>query len=210
MASVPLEVKVFADWACFTRPELKVERVSYPTMTPTAAQGVLEAIFWKPEFRWVIREIVVLKPIAYTGILRNEVNNRASERSARAWEKAGAGGSSPARIVPNGTRSPCGMSRTSSARMSRSNPASTRPPQNTGISSAAVSNAGNATRNRISGAVNSPPILKSPRPTTHQSTSQWDSDACCLHSTTRMIARAVPGPASSTPSLRMASSGFLA
>ncbi len=92
MASVPLEVKVFADWACFTRPELKVERVSYPTMTPTAAQGVLEAIFWKPEFRWVIREIVVLKPIAYTGVLRNEVNNRASERSARAWEKAGAGG----------------------------------------------------------------------------------------------------------------------
>lgn len=91
MPFMPLEVKVFADWACFTRPELKVERVSYPMMTPTAAQGVLEAIFWKPEFRWVIREIAVLEPIQYVGFLRNEVNNRASERSARAWDKAGSG-----------------------------------------------------------------------------------------------------------------------
>lgn len=92
MTHVPLEVKVRGDWACFTRPELKVERVSYPMMTPTAAQGVLEAVFWKPEFRWVVREIAVLNPITYVGILRNEVNSRASERSARAWDKAGAGG----------------------------------------------------------------------------------------------------------------------
>jgi CRISPR-associated protein Cas5d len=61
-------------------------------MTPTAARGVLEAIFWKPEFRWNVREIVVTRPIEYVGIMRNEVNTRASERSARAWEKAGVGG----------------------------------------------------------------------------------------------------------------------
>lgn len=87
----PLEVKVWGDWACFTRPEMKVERVSYPVMTPSAARGVLEAIFWKPEFTWVVREIVVLNPIAYFSILRNEVNSLASERSARSWEKSGGG-----------------------------------------------------------------------------------------------------------------------
>ncbi|MGC4105325.1 MAG: type I-C CRISPR-associated protein Cas5c [Thermomicrobiales bacterium] len=92
MTHIPLEVTVWGGFACFTRPELKVERVTYPVMTPTAARGVLEAIFWKPEFRWNVREIVVAKPIEYVGIMRNEVNNRASERSARAWEKAGIGG----------------------------------------------------------------------------------------------------------------------
>lgn len=57
----PVEVQVWGDWACFTRPELKAERVSYPTMTPSAARGVLESIFWKPEFSWRIREIHVLR-----------------------------------------------------------------------------------------------------------------------------------------------------
>ena len=85
----PLEVKVSGDFACFTRPEMKVERVSYPVMTPSAARGVLEAIFWKPEFAWRVREIMILKPIHYLSILRNEVNNRASERSARDWSKNG-------------------------------------------------------------------------------------------------------------------------
>lgn len=92
MSHIPLEVKVWGDLACFTRPELKVERVTYPVMTPTAAQGVLEAIFWKPEIVWNIRDISVLKPVIYTGIMRNEINTRQSERSARAWEKAGSGG----------------------------------------------------------------------------------------------------------------------
>ena len=91
----PVEVKVWslpeAPYACFTRPEMKVERVSYPVMTPSAARGVLEAIFWKPEFSWRISEIVVLNPIAYFSILRNEVNTRASERSARGWERNGGG-----------------------------------------------------------------------------------------------------------------------
>src|SRR6476646_5828720 len=81
----PVEIKVWGEFACFTRPEMKVERVTYPVMTPSAARGVLEAIFWKPEFTWNIREIAVLKPIRYISILRNEVKSRASERSARGW-----------------------------------------------------------------------------------------------------------------------------
>lgn len=92
MTQKSLEVKVWGPWACFTRPEMKVERVTYPVITPTAAQGVLEAIFWKPEFTWRVNEIAVLEPIVYTNIMRNEVNSLASERSARGWEKAGRGG----------------------------------------------------------------------------------------------------------------------
>lgn len=66
------------EFACFTRPEAKVERVSYPIMTPSAARGILEAIFWHPEFTWAIREIRVLKPLRTFSILRNEVNNKMS------------------------------------------------------------------------------------------------------------------------------------
>ncbi len=87
----PLEVKVWGDFACFTRPEFGAERVSYEVMTPSAARGVLEAIFWKPEFRWLVREIRVLKPIRRFSILRNEMNSTQSERSARSWEKNGGG-----------------------------------------------------------------------------------------------------------------------
>ncbi len=87
----PLEVRVWGELACFTRPEMKVERVTYPVMTPSAARGVLEAIFWKPEFVWRVEEIWVLKPIQYFSILRNEVNSRASERAAAGWIKDGGG-----------------------------------------------------------------------------------------------------------------------
>jgi len=69
-----VKVRVWGDWACFTRPELKVERVSYPLMTPAAARGILEAIFWKRHlFRWVVQSITVLKPIQFVQIRRNEV-----------------------------------------------------------------------------------------------------------------------------------------
>lgn len=88
---VPVEVKVWAEMACFTRPEMKVERVTYPVMTPSAARGVLEAIFWKPEFAWRVREIAVLKPIQYTSFMRNEVKTRQSERVARRWATGGGG-----------------------------------------------------------------------------------------------------------------------
>jgi CRISPR-associated protein Cas5d len=87
----PLAVKVWGDFACFTRPEMKVERVSYPVMTPSAARGVLEAIFWKPEFEWQVREIWVLKPIKHFSILRNEINNKQSQRSAVSWAGSGGG-----------------------------------------------------------------------------------------------------------------------
>src|SRR5690242_13163874 len=87
----PLAVKVWDEYACFTRPEMKVERVSYPVMTPSAARGVLEAIYWKPECAWRVREVVVLNPIRYTSILRNEVNTRQSERTARDWARTGRG-----------------------------------------------------------------------------------------------------------------------
>lgn len=88
----PLEVRVWGEFACFTRPEMKVERVSYPIMTPSAARGVLEAIFWKPEFTWRVADIRVLKPVQYFSMLRNEVNSRASERVAVGWRSAGGSG----------------------------------------------------------------------------------------------------------------------
>ena len=89
--SPPLEIKIWGDFACFTRPEMKVERVSYPVITPSAARGALEAIFWKPEFTWMIEEIWVLKPIRYFSIMRNEVTSRASKSSADTWKKNGGG-----------------------------------------------------------------------------------------------------------------------
>ena len=67
-------VEVWGDYALFTRPELKVERVSYDVMTPSAARGLLEAIYWHPGMRWVIDRIYVLKPIRFTNIRRNEVS----------------------------------------------------------------------------------------------------------------------------------------
>jgi CRISPR-associated protein Cas5d len=87
----PVEVKVWGERACFTRPEMKAERVSYPVMTPSAARGVLEAIFWKPEFSWGVRELWVLKPVRHFSVVRNEVNGVASDRSARAWREKGGG-----------------------------------------------------------------------------------------------------------------------
>ncbi|MFQ5569376.1 MAG: type I-C CRISPR-associated protein Cas5c [Rhodothermales bacterium] len=79
----PLRVKVWGDRACFTRPEMKVERVSYEVMTPSAARGLLEAIYWKPEFRWRILRIHVLKPIHHVSILRNEVTKTISPGTVR-------------------------------------------------------------------------------------------------------------------------------
>lgn len=90
-AGPPLSVKVWGEFACFTRPEMKVERVTYPVMTPSAARGVLESIFWKPECAWRVREIWVLKDIRYFSILRNEVKKRASFDEARKWSRDGGG-----------------------------------------------------------------------------------------------------------------------
>lgn len=77
MKSPPaIRLRVWGDYACFTRPEMKVERVSYDVMTPSAARGVLEAIYWKPQIRWVIDQIHVLNPIRFTNLRRNEVASK--------------------------------------------------------------------------------------------------------------------------------------
>lgn len=76
MSTATFIIKAGGDYACFTNPGLKVERCTYPVMTPSAARGVLEAIFWKPQFRWEIREIKVLKPIKQISIMRNEIEDR--------------------------------------------------------------------------------------------------------------------------------------
>lgn len=66
-------IEVWGEFACFTRPEMKVERVSYDVMTPSAARAVFEAIFWRPAIRWQVRRIEVLRPIRWTNLRRNEV-----------------------------------------------------------------------------------------------------------------------------------------
>lgn len=70
-----VKIRVKGDYACFTQPALKVERMTYPCMTPSAARGVLECILWKPEFQWMIRRIRVLKPISFASFKRNELSS---------------------------------------------------------------------------------------------------------------------------------------
>lgn len=75
-------IKVWGDYACFTRPEMKVERVSYDVMTPSAARGILEAILWKPAICWRIAQIDVLNPIRWASVRRNEVGAVISPRAS--------------------------------------------------------------------------------------------------------------------------------
>lgn len=77
-----VKVKVWGDYALFSRPELKVERYSYDVMTPSAARGILEAVYWHPGLRWVIDKIYVNKPIQFTSIRRNEVKSKLSASNA--------------------------------------------------------------------------------------------------------------------------------
>jgi len=71
--SYGVKLKIWGDYACFTRPEMKVERVSYDVITPSAARGILEAIYWKPAIVWVIDRIHVLNSIRFDNIRRNEL-----------------------------------------------------------------------------------------------------------------------------------------
>ena len=71
-----VKLKVWGDYACFTRPEMKVERVSYDVMTPSAARGILEAIYWKPAIRWVVDRIHVLNLIRFDNVRRNELASK--------------------------------------------------------------------------------------------------------------------------------------
>jgi CRISPR-associated protein Cas5d len=84
-------LEVSGDFACFTRPEMKVERVSYDVITPSAARAVFEAILWKPIIRWHISKIEVLNPIKWINLRRNEVGAVASTRNVETTMKSGTG-----------------------------------------------------------------------------------------------------------------------
>lgn len=81
--SFGITVRVKGDYALFTRPEMKVERVSYDVITPSAARGIIEAVYWKPAIRWVIDRIHVLNPIQFTNVRRNEVGEKVSFATAK-------------------------------------------------------------------------------------------------------------------------------
>ena len=87
--SPTLRLRARGPLACFTRPELKVERVSYPVMTPSAARGLLEAVLWKPAIRWRIERIRVLKEIDFMAFRRNEVNTKAAGPPAATVQHGG-------------------------------------------------------------------------------------------------------------------------
>ena len=84
-------LEVSGDFACFTRPEMKVERVSYDVITPSAARAVFEAILWKPAIRWQVSKIEVLNPIKWINLRRNEVGCVASTRNIEGAMKSGTG-----------------------------------------------------------------------------------------------------------------------
>lgn len=88
---MPISLEVWGDYALFTRPEMKVERVSYDVMTPSAARGLVEAIYWHPGLRWTIDRIHVCAPIRFTNLRRNEVKSTISARSARTVMERGEG-----------------------------------------------------------------------------------------------------------------------
>lgn len=88
---MPISLEVWGDYACFTRPEMKTERVSYDVMTPSAARGLLESVYWHPGMRWVIDRIHVCAPIRFINLRRNEVRSTASARTARTVMERGNG-----------------------------------------------------------------------------------------------------------------------
>ena len=86
-----ISLEVWGDYALFTRPEMKVERVSYDVMTPSAARGLIEAIYWHPGMKWIIDRIHVCAPIRFTNLRRNEVKSTVSARTARTVMERGKG-----------------------------------------------------------------------------------------------------------------------
>src|SRR5258705_13676385 len=86
-----IRLHVWGERALFTRPEMKVERVSYDVITPSAARGIIEAIYWKPQIRWVIDRLHVLCPIRFTSQRRNEVGVKISAGAAAKAMKDGKG-----------------------------------------------------------------------------------------------------------------------
>lgn len=88
MNDQPVAIRVWGDFACFTRPEMKVERVSYPVMTPSAARGILEAIFWEPQIHYLIDSIHIIQRGRWFSFRRNEVTSVVSIDSAKTWMKS--------------------------------------------------------------------------------------------------------------------------
>ena len=86
-----IKLEVWGDYALFTRPEMKAERVSYDIITPSAARGLIEAIYWHPGMRWHIDRIHVCAPIRFTNLRRNEVKSTISARNARTVMERGTG-----------------------------------------------------------------------------------------------------------------------
>jgi CRISPR-associated protein Cas5d len=80
-----VHIHVAGEFACFTRPETKVERVSYPLPTPSAARNILDAICWRPEMRWIVTSISLMKPVRYVPIRRNELQNKVAPSAIRSW-----------------------------------------------------------------------------------------------------------------------------
>ena len=85
MNQAHVRVKVSGEFACWTRPENKVERVSYECMTPSAGRNILDAICWKPEMRWIVTRILVLKPVRFQAIRRNELQSKIAPGAVRKW-----------------------------------------------------------------------------------------------------------------------------
>src|SRR5438270_4578417 len=80
-----IHIKVTGEYACFTRAEAKVERASYSALTPSAARNILDSICWKPEMRWIVTSIRVLKPVRWLSVRRNELQSKLSPGSVRKW-----------------------------------------------------------------------------------------------------------------------------
>jgi CRISPR-associated protein Cas5d len=85
MPQPTVQIKISGEFACFTRPEAKVERASYPLPTPSAARNILDAICWKPEMRWIVTSVKLLNAIKYGSIRRNEVQSKLSPVSVKRW-----------------------------------------------------------------------------------------------------------------------------
>lgn len=92
MRNYGITLEISGDYALFSRPEMKVERVSYDVITPSAARGILEAIYWKPQIRWVVDTLHVLNPIRFTNIRRNEIGTKIPIRGASGVNAAMASG----------------------------------------------------------------------------------------------------------------------
>jgi CRISPR-associated protein Cas5d len=93
--SFGVRLKVWGEYACFTRPEMKVERVSYDVMTPSAARGILEAIYWKPAIIWIVDRLHVLNSIRFDNIRRNELGSKLAVGTVK---KAMKNGRSPVQV----------------------------------------------------------------------------------------------------------------